>query len=205
MTPVTNLPPAIVGFTAEPFGNGLFLVSGIVIDANPGGLAVTFGGSTSARGQTVTTNANGIFSGLVQLRTDGTDTGFLSVTTIDSQNLESQSAQVFVDPTVDTAPPTAAPSSPPVIVGFEDEEVGNGLFLISGTVVDESPGNLIVTFGGGTSANGLTVTTNGDGSFSRTIQLRVDGTDSGFLTATTVDGQGLASQPVQVFLDPTTP
>jgi hypothetical protein len=92
---------------------------------------------------------------------------------------------------------------PPAITNFAEVELGNGLFLISGTVVDEHPGGMVVTFGGDTSASGQSVTTNSDGSFSRTVQLRVDGTDCGYLTATTVDDHNQVSQTVQVFLDPT--
>ena len=104
-------------------------------------------------------------------------------------------------------PPTGdpvliAPNAAPVIVNFSAREIVNGLFLIQGKVIDEAPGGLVVRFGGGTSANGLTVTTTADGTFSEIVQLRVDGTDSGFLTATTTDTQGLVSAAVQVFLDP---
>ncbi|MBP3954055.1 hypothetical protein J8F10_01920 [Gemmata sp. G18] len=106
------------------------------------------------------------------------------------------------DPTPPVGPPPA-PNVVPLIIGFAAEEIGNGLFLISGTVADEYPNGLTVTFGGVTSASGLTVTTTVSGAFSRTVQLRTDGTDSGFLTAITVDDHSQTSQTVQVFLDPT--
>jgi hypothetical protein len=98
-----------------------------------------------------------------------------------------------------------AVNAAPAIVDFRAQESGNGLFLITGRVVDESPGGLTVTFGGGTSAAGRTTTTLADGTFSIVVQLRLDGTDSGYLTATVTDAQGLVSEPVQVYLDPTIP
>jgi hypothetical protein len=102
-------------------------------------------------------------------------------------------------------PGNTATNNTPLIVEFTAQESGNGLFLVTGRVLDETPAGLTVTFGGGTSAAGLTVTTQADGTFSIAIQLRLDGTDSGFLTATVTDQQGLVSDPVQVFLNPTIP
>jgi hypothetical protein len=93
----------------------------------------------------------------------------------------------------------------PQIVNFMAHEITNGLFLITGKVVDESPGGLTVTLAGSTAGAGQTVTTNSDGTFSMTLQLPVDGTGSGYLTATVRDAQGLVSEEVSVFLDPTIP
>ena len=113
------------------------------------------------------------------------------------------------DPTL-TAPTTDPQASQvqnqaPQIINYQAQEISNGEFLITGTVVDESPGGLTVTFGGDTVGSGKTVTTNSDGTFSMTLQLPLDGTGAGYLTATVTDAQGLVSQTVSVFLDPTTP
>jgi hypothetical protein len=197
-SPGTNAAPTVVNFSEEQIGNGLFLISGRVVDQNPGGLVVTFSGDTSANGTTVVTNADGTFSDTVQLQGGGTGAGFLTAMTIDANGLVSTPVALFLDPT-----PVA--NAAPVIIDFEAEQIGNGLFLISGQVVDQNPGGLVVTFGGGTSASGTTVTTTPDGTFSCTIQLEVDGTGAGTLTATTVDAQGLVSAEVQVFLNPTPP
>ena len=91
----------------------------------------------------------------------------------------------------------------PAIVDFECKEVGNGLYVITGRVVDESPGGLTVTLGGSTSAAGRTIVTQSDGTFRLTIQLKTDGTDAGFITATAVDRAGLVSDPVSRWVDPT--
>lgn len=98
-----------------------------------------------------------------------------------------------------------AANASPQIVDYTRTEVGNGLFLITGRVVDENPGGLTVNFGGDTSAAGSTTTTLSDGTFSILVQLRLDGTDAGYLTAKVTDAQGLVSQEVAVFLDPTIP
>lgn len=95
-----------------------------------------------------------------------------------------------------------APNAAPEIVDFKSEQIANGLFLITGKVIDEAPGGLTVTFGGATSASGTAVT-HADGTFSWLAQLRTDGTDSGFLVATTVDAQGLESDEAMTFLSPT--
>lgn len=94
------------------------------------------------------------------------------------------------------------PNAAPVIEDFAAEQIVNGLFHITGKVVDENPDGLVVTFGGGTSANGQTVTATADGTFSFIFQFGVNGFDSGFLTAKTTDRQGLTSANVQVFIDP---
>ena len=95
----TNQPPEISNFTAREVTNGLFLVSGRVIDENPGGLVVTLGGSTSAAGTTTTTNDDGTFSVLVQLKTDGTDSGWITATVVDEYGVQSDAVEVWVTPT----------------------------------------------------------------------------------------------------------
>jgi hypothetical protein len=62
---------------------------------------------------------------------------------------------------------------------------------------------LTVTLGGTTSAAGQTATTLADGTFALTVQLRVDGTDCGWITARTVDPQGLMSGEVEQWVNPT--
>ncbi len=99
----------------------------------------------------------------------------------------------------DGAPVNAAP----VITQFAAVEIVNGLYHITGKVIDETPGGLVVTFGGDTSAFGQTATTAADGTFSKIWQFGVDGTDCGFLTATTKDAQNVPSESVQVWVDPT--
>jgi hypothetical protein len=94
---------------------------------------------------------------------------------------------------------------PPEITNFTAREIGSGLFLITGQVVDENPGGLVVTLDGSTSAAGRSTTTNDDGSFSLLVQLATDGTDSGYITATTTDDFGLVSDEVDVFVTPTPP
>jgi hypothetical protein len=104
-------------------------------------------------------------------------------------------------PVVEEAPANQAPE----IVDFNCEEVENGLFLITGRVVDEDPDGLVVTLGGGTSAAGTTIVCNSDGTFSILVTLRTDGTDTGYITATTTDDQNLDSEEVEFFVNPTPP
>ena len=214
-----SVAPTIVNFSDNEIGNGLFSINGQVIDQNPEGLVVTFGGVQSANGLTAVTKPDGTFSVMVQLQSNGADGGYLTATTLDAQGWVSTPVALYLEPTpattVTSAPVANTPISNtpvanaptantgPTIVNFSKEEIVNGLFLISGQVVDQNPGGLVVTFGGSTTATGTTVTTTPDGTFSCTIQLPVNGTGAGFLTATTVDAQGLVSAEVFVFLDPT--
>ena len=96
----TNQAPQIVDFTAEELGNGMFLISGRVIDESPGGLTVKFGGSVATvNGRSCVTDANGYFSIVVQLRTDGTDEGWVSASTVDALGAASNQPEVHVRPT----------------------------------------------------------------------------------------------------------
>jgi hypothetical protein len=71
-----------------------------VIDESPGGLIVQFGGSVaSVSGQTATTQADGTFTLIVQLQTNGTDVGLVTVQTTDAQGLNSNVPDVYVHPT----------------------------------------------------------------------------------------------------------
>jgi hypothetical protein len=98
---------------------------------------------------------------------------------------------------------TPAPNEAPDIVDFTAREVGTGLFLVSGRVIDESPGGLTVTLDGDTAASGTTTTTLEDGTFSVLVRLPTDGTGAGYITATTVDNRGLVSDEVSAFVNPT--
>lgn len=104
-----------------------------------------------------------------------------------------------------SAPAVMAPAAPR-IVNYTAEEVANGLFIITGQVTDANPGGLTITFGGDLpSGQGLTTTTNADGTFSVVIQTKIDGTEAGFLTAQTTNAQGVTSNEAVVFINPTIP
>ncbi|HJZ57981.1 MAG TPA: hypothetical protein VKE74_23690 [Gemmataceae bacterium] len=93
-----NVAPQIVNFAAESLGGGSYLITGRVIDESPGGLRITLGGSTSASGQFTLTQSDGRFTLIVQLRTDGTDSGFITASTVDNRGLASNVPQQFVTP-----------------------------------------------------------------------------------------------------------
>ena len=96
---VANQAPQIVDLDAEALGNGWYLITGRVIDERPGGLTVSFGGLASMADRTATTDADGYFSYVVQLRTDGTDTGWLSAETTDDLGAASDVEYIRVEPT----------------------------------------------------------------------------------------------------------
>ncbi len=91
--------PQIVNFTANQIGDGLYVFTGQVKDANPAGLVITFDGVPTMHGQSTTTDTNGVFSFTMQLRTDGTDVGTVSASTVNAQNVASNEAIVLVNPT----------------------------------------------------------------------------------------------------------
>lgn len=94
-----NNPPRIENFVATPIGGGWYSISGTVVDEHPGGLTITFGGEVdSMYGRTTTTDANGNFSLVVCLNTNGTDMGWLTAVTQDDAGQWSNKATVYVDP-----------------------------------------------------------------------------------------------------------
>lgn len=98
------------------------------------------------------------------------------------------------DPTPPPPPPTTDPvliapavQLAPQIVDFGGEEISYGCYHFHGKVLGGPPGGgLVVTFGGGPSLVGQTVTTAADGTFDLTIQVNTDGSDDGMVTAQTM-------------------
>ncbi len=81
VTPVAT-GPQIVEFTGEEVEHGWYYFSGRV-NASPssGGLTVTFGGVPSLQGQTAVTASDGTFALLIQVKTDGSDSGTVTAQT----------------------------------------------------------------------------------------------------------------------------
>lgn len=91
---------------------------------------------------------------------------------------------------------------PPEIVDFVAVEIGPGLYRFTGRVIDEAPGGLVVAFGGVPSAEGQSATTNADGTFSLTLQMQTDGSDTGNVSAVTQDASGQTSNVATCWVDP---
>ena len=89
---------------------------------------------------------------------------------------------------------------------FTAEEIGNGLFVFTGRVIDENPAGLVITFGGGVArVQGLTTVVESDGTFILTVRLNTDGTDVGTVSVTTADGQGIGFQRGSLVREPDSP
>jgi hypothetical protein len=91
---------------------------------------------------------------------------------------------------------------PPEIVDFVVVQIGPGQYQITGRVIDESPGGLVVTFGGVPSAEGQSATTSADGTFFLILTMQTDGSDTGLMTAVTQDSAGLSSNVATTWVDP---
>ena len=80
----------------------------------------------------------------------------------------------------------------PVITTFQVVYQGNNIWMLSGTVTDDSdPTGDVVTFGGVLADSDYQATVQSDGTFS--VAENIDDLQSGFATAQTVDAQGLDS------------
>jgi hypothetical protein len=150
-------------------------LSGQVYDESPGGRTVTFTGAASG---STTTDSQGYFS----VTLTASMLGSVMATTTDAAGQSSNAAQVQLQ------------SSRPVIQGFTCSEQSDG-YLFSGTVLDESPGGLVVYLGGvPVSLQGKTVTVQADGTWSILIQLNGTQTDEGTATAYVTDWWGQQSE-----------
>lgn len=87
--------------------------------------------------------------------------------------------------------PSTTAERVPGIVDFYAQEGEDGLWTFSGLVVTDSPGGLLVIFGGLPTLVGQTTEVNEDGTFSLTIQL--GDCEGGLATAQTTDWDGLLS------------
>ncbi len=97
----------------------------------------------------------------------------------------------------------AAANAAPRIVNFQGVEVVGGLWRFTGDVIDEDPAGLTVIFGGEPSSlQGVTVTTDANGHFEKTMLLKTDGSDNGLASAQTVDRGGLASNVALYSINP---
>ena len=109
-------------------------------------------------------------------------------------------------PARDIHPPLGDPAinEAPRIENYTVEQIGAGLYKITGRVVDESPAGLVISFGGVPSAEGQSATVQSDGSFEHVLELKTDGSDSGLLTAVTSDSAGQTSNLAAYYVNPAT-
>jgi hypothetical protein len=149
-------------------------LTGTVTSVNAGGRTIIFSGKVTG---TVTTNADGTFSYTATASGLGTVQG----STIDLWGQNSNTPTVTLT------------SNAPSIAGFTATHGTNG-WTFTGTVNDESPAGLTITFGGIPDMVGKTTTIQSNGTFSFTIDL---GTDYGTVTAQTADWWGLRSNIAQ--------
>jgi hypothetical protein len=151
-------------------------LSGTVTDftCGPGGLTITFGGKVHA---TTVTDAAGNFT----LTTNADGLGDVTAVTTDAMGIGSNTAIVTLG------------ANAPVITNFTSSEGAGHGFTFTGTVSDQSPAGLTVSFGGIPSLAGQTATVSSNGTFSLAVVLNADGSDNGMAWAQTVDWWGLTS------------
>ncbi len=91
----------------------------------------------------------------------------------------------------------------PRIINFTAVEVETGWYRFTGQVVDSTTvGGLTIDFDGVPSLDNETTTTAADGTFSHTVPVRTDGSDSGEVRAKTT-ADGVTSAEVAVNISPT--
>jgi hypothetical protein len=89
------------------------------------------------------------------------------------------------------------------IIDFAAQEVGDGLFMLTGQVIGENVAGLTVSFSGAPDdVQGRTTTTLSDGTFSIMVRLRPDYSDAGTVSAVASDGVRV-SNTADVLLSPT--
>lgn len=106
-------------------------------------------------------------------------------------------------PSGSTDPGITTNQTAPVIDDFGAVEISKGWFRLEGHVSAANPGGLTIYFNGIPAVTDLTTTTDADGNFSVVIQVKTDGTDSGTITAQTVDANGNWSNVAMTLISPT--
>lgn len=164
--------PSIMNFTATTLPDHVAQLSGMVADANPGTVQITFSGA--ATGST-TANSAGNFS----YSTTNAVLGSVTAVAVNQQNVSSN-------------PVTATlRNAAPVITSFNAVQGSGGYWTFSGTVTDDTPAGATVTFAGLPELAGKKITVNADGTFSYTVQLQPG--ESGMVTAQATDVWGQTS------------
>ena len=97
--PPAPVAPVIDAFDAIEVGHGLYKIVGHVTAAAPNGMVVSFAGVPSLAGKSAVCDANGNFTLVFPVQTNGTDRGTISARTVDSNGLLSDFAYDYMNPT----------------------------------------------------------------------------------------------------------
>ena len=100
----TNPPPVVAApvidrFDPSEVAHGWYQITGHVTAANVAGLVVRFDGIPALIGRTATCDANGNFTLVFQVQTNGNDRGTVSAQTTDANGRDSNLALAFISPT----------------------------------------------------------------------------------------------------------
>ncbi len=150
-------------------------LQGTVYDQNPNAIPVAVSGVVTS--QTVYTDSQGHFS----LTTIASNLGNVYAYATDFGGLQSNVASVTLT------------SNAPQITNMLVTSAGQNTYVLTGRVIDESPGGLTFTLGGEVNAfRGQVVTVASDGTFSVTVTI-TDPLDQGQISAQVTDWWGLTS------------
>ena len=103
--PVTGNPPPVIAapvidqFNPSEVAHGWYEITGHVTATNVNGLVVRFDGIPSLEGRTATCDANGNFTLVFTVQTNGTDRGTISAQTTDANGHDSNLALAYMSPT----------------------------------------------------------------------------------------------------------
>jgi hypothetical protein len=160
-------------FSLTPLTGRMVLLSGQVSDENPATASVNFSGVVNG---SVTPNATGQFS----LQAEATGLGTVSAVAVDAESLSSNAVDRSIF------------SNTPQIQDFSVQQGPNKTVILSGRVVDESPGGLVVNFSGIASGS---ATTDANGNFLATLPA----SGTGGVNAGTSDPWGLMAITATIF------
>jgi hypothetical protein len=173
-----NLPPSLT-YQVTQSGPAQFTISGVVTDEDPN-LATVF--VTGVAAGSVAPDINGNFSFSF---TSGV-LGAMHIRAVDQGGLSS-GLQDF-----------QLPNAAPVITQFFATQQGNA-WILQGTVVDEMPAGLVVTFHSGIALiDGRTATVDSTGHFSAVFYLKHN--DTGIVSAFTQDWFGAGSNTAYTYI-----
>jgi hypothetical protein len=182
-TSVLDVPPPVLTLGITYVCEKTVVLSGSVQDIDGAGLPVSFKGVVN---DSTMTDGGGGFS----LTTTPSTLGSVTATVVNEWGLVSSPVAVQVT------------SQKPEIVEFDADKSPDGLWYFSGTVVDESPGGLVVKFSNLPGLKGKTATVGSDGKFSLLPPVALHLTKPGQARADVTDWWGLAADPAFVDVSP---
>ena len=187
-------PPGVAIATTGLVNQAPATITGTVTDLHPGSTVSVFLDGASTAAATGTVLADGTWSATLNLGAQGDH----SLVAVHSDAVGNTGSSTAATVTLDTVQPAVAITSAAVLTG-------NAAVTITGTASDLHIGSLVALFDNGSATPLQTASIAADGSWSMTVTLAAEGSNSLVASTTDLAGNTGSSAPVLDVLDTTPP